>query len=156
MLAGSASGCGGSDGDGRASASRESRRTPTTWVIPFARWSSRVDAACAAANEQFARVRESIPTTSAQAVGQAADIDRFAHAILGSVDDEGPPEGHEDDAERLRSRLAEMSERTEELTAAADDGDAAGVRAAIVEITTLGGQINPVAIELAVPACGGF
>lgn len=149
------SACGGHDQLSSRAATAGERAT-TTVATAFVEWSSDVDQDCAAADTTYAHLDDAEPTTSAAAVRHADEVDQFARAIRESVRSHGSPTGHESAAKRLRAQLDALASATKQLADAATAGDGASVTVAVAKITELGAEINPVTIELAVPACGGF
>lgn len=119
-------------------------------------WSDRVDAACADAGADHVHLQSATPETEHEAVEHAVEVDRLSDAILHAVEQGGLPRGREQSAEMLLSQLGQLAEQTGLFADAASAGDRAAATAAVAEITVLGAQINPVAIDLSVPSCGGF
>lgn len=141
--------CGdGSGDDGSARAS-------TASAVRF-QWQRRAEAGCQRWNDRYAHLRTARPDTAAEAVRHSEEVDQLAAGIARELDRLGLPQRRRGDAERLVELSERMAEATSELAKAAAAGDGPAVDAATRRIERLGEQIDELATDLDVPACGGY
>lgn len=151
VMALSLAACGGDD---------EPRRTTTTTstpsVVPAAEWRTQLDLACAEWNERYHHLADAEPSSKQEAIEHSQDVRELADGLAGAVAEAGLPDAGRDDAERLVDLSQLIADAASDLAAAAQSADAIAVDGAAERISTLGDELNPLAEELGVPACGGY
>lgn len=142
-------GCGdgeGADGAGGAS----------TTVVDAEAWVRALEADCAELNEDYRQLAEADPSNREEAIAHARSVEAFAAELDDVLDGSGVPDDQRAEAEQLSDRVDQLEDAAEALADAAEAGDATAAATAAQQLADAGAGINPIAVELGVPACGGF
>lgn len=146
-------GCG--DGEGEGDSAERAGGGPTT-VVDAQAWVQALEADCAELNEDYRQLATADPSNREEAVAHARSVEAFAAELDDVLDGAGVPDDRRAEAEQLSDRVDQLEDAAEALADAAEAGDATAAATAAQQLADAGAGINPIAVELGVPACGGF
>lgn len=128
----------------------------STTVVDAEAWVRALEADCAELNEDYQQLASADPSNREEAVAHARSVEAFAAELDGVLDGAGVPDDRRAEAEQLSDRVDQLADAAEALADAAEAGDASAAATAAQQLADAGAGINPIAVELGVPACGGF
>ena len=128
----------------------------STTVVDTEAWVQALEADCAELNEGYRQLATADPSNREEAVAHARSVEAFAVVLDDVLDGAGVPDDQRAEAAQLSDMVDQLEDAAEALAAAAEAGDAAAAAIAAQQLADAGAGINPIAVELGVPACGGF